>query len=137
RPMLAHVIERARELDAAGIHVVFGHGGEAVRAAFAGDAALDWAEQAQQLGTGHAVAQAMPRVPDGAQVLVLYADVPLLTEATLRRLLEVAGGGAGVLTDELDDPTGYGRVLVDGAGRVEAIVEHKDANDAERAVRRV
>lgn len=135
RPMLAHVIERARELDAAGIHVVYGHGGEAVRAAFAADADLQWAEQAAQLGTGHAVQQAMPQVPDAARVLVLYADVPLLTTPTLRALLDTAGNGLGVLADELADPSGYGRVLLDSAGRVEAIVEHKDASEAQRAVR--
>jgi len=137
RPMLAHVIDRARELGATGIHVVFGHAGDQVRAAFADDADLQWAEQAQQLGTGHAVAQAMPQVPDDARVLVLYADVPLLTAATLSALLDAAGTGAGVLVDRMDDPTGYGRVLVDDAGRVEAIVEHKDASEAQRAVRLV
>jgi bifunctional UDP-N-acetylglucosamine pyrophosphorylase / glucosamine-1-phosphate N-acetyltransferase len=137
RAMLGHVIDRARELDAAGVHVVFGHGGDAVRAAFADDADLHWAEQAEQLGTGHAVAQAMPAVPDEAQVLVLYADVPLLTTATLRALLAVAAARAGVLADELADPSGYGRVLLDDTGDVEAIVEHKDASEAQRAVRLV
>jgi bifunctional UDP-N-acetylglucosamine pyrophosphorylase / glucosamine-1-phosphate N-acetyltransferase len=135
RAMLGHVIDRARELDAAGVHVVFGHGGDAVRAAFADDADLHWAEQAEQLGTGHAVAQAMPAVPDEAQVLVLYADVPLLTTATLHALLAVAAARAGVLADELADPSGYGRVLLDDTGDVKAIVEHKDASEAQRAVR--
>ncbi|MEY2866682.1 MAG: bifunctional UDP-N-acetylglucosamine diphosphorylase/glucosamine-phosphate N-acetyltransferase, partial [Pseudomonadota bacterium] len=79
RPMLGHTIATARALAADGIHVVYGHGGDQVRAAFAAEADLHWAEQAQQLGTGHAVLQAMPGVPDGAQVLVLYADVPLIT----------------------------------------------------------
>ena len=88
RPMLAHVIDAARELAPAGIHVVFGHGGEQVRAAFAGQPDLQWAEQAHQLGTGHAVQQAMPGIPDDARVLVLYGDVPLITAATLRRLLD-------------------------------------------------
>ncbi|MFM6987876.1 MAG: bifunctional UDP-N-acetylglucosamine diphosphorylase/glucosamine-1-phosphate N-acetyltransferase GlmU [Arenimonas sp.] len=137
RPMLGHVIERARGLGAAGIHVVYGHGGAQVRAEFAGQADLHWAEQAQQLGTGHAVQQAMPGVPDDARVLVLYADVPLITEATLRHLLAAAGGGIAVLTETLDDPTGYGRVLTDAAGRVQAIVEQKDADDAQRAVTRI
>ncbi len=135
RPMLGHVIDRARELDASGIHVVYGHGGEQVRAAFDADADLRWAEQAQQHGTGHAVSQAMPAVPDDARVLVLYGDVPLLTTPTLQALLDDAAGGLAVLTDTLDDPTGYGRVLVDAQGRVEAIVEHKDASEAQRAVR--
>jgi bifunctional UDP-N-acetylglucosamine pyrophosphorylase / glucosamine-1-phosphate N-acetyltransferase len=135
RPMLAHVIDSARALGATGIHVVFGHGGDQVRTAFADAADLHWAEQAQQLGTGHAVAQAMPQVPDDARVLVLYADVPLLTPDTLRELLQQADHGLGVLADELDDPGGYGRVMLDAGGRVEAIVEHKDASPAQRAVR--
>ncbi|WP_374472971.1 bifunctional UDP-N-acetylglucosamine diphosphorylase/glucosamine-1-phosphate N-acetyltransferase GlmU [Arenimonas sp.] len=137
RPMLAHVIEAARALGAAGIHVVYGHGGDQVRAAFADQADLRWAEQAEQLGTGHAVQQAMPGVPEAARVLVLYADVPLITVATLRRLLEAATDRAAVLAETLADPTGYGRVLLDGNGHVQAIVEHKDADEAQRAVRLV
>ncbi len=137
RPMLGHVIDTARALGAAGIHVVHGHGGDQVRAAFAADADLRWAEQARQLGTGHAVQQAMPGVPDDARVLVLYADVPLITVDTLRGLLAAAGDGLAVLTDTLADPAGYGRVLLGADGRVEAIVEHKDASEAQRAVRLV
>ncbi|MBW8310912.1 MAG: bifunctional UDP-N-acetylglucosamine diphosphorylase/glucosamine-1-phosphate N-acetyltransferase GlmU [Rhizobium sp.] len=137
RPMLAHVVDAARALGAAGIHVVYGHGGDRVRAAFADQADLRWAEQAEQLGTGHAVQQAMPGVPEAARVLVLYADVPLITVATLRRLLEAATDRAAVLTETLVDPTGYGRILLDGNGHVQAIVEHKDADEAQRAVRLV
>src|SRR5690606_18319958 len=91
RPMLAHVIDVARELQPAAVHVVYGHRGEQVRAAFAADAALQWAEQARQLGTGHAVQQALPAIPDGARVLVLYGDVPLITAVTLQRLLDAPG----------------------------------------------
>ncbi|HWR95415.1 MAG TPA: bifunctional UDP-N-acetylglucosamine diphosphorylase/glucosamine-1-phosphate N-acetyltransferase GlmU [Arenimonas sp.] len=137
RSMLAHVIDSARRLEAAGIHVVFGHGGAQVRAEFAGQPDLQWAEQAQQLGTGHAVQQAMPQVPDDAQILVLYADVPLITENTLRHLLAVADAGTAVLTETLKDPTGYGRVLVDAQGFVQAIIEQKDASEAQKAVRQV
>ena len=136
RPMLAHVIDVARALGAAGIHVVYGHGGAQVRAAFADQADLAWAEQAQQLGTGHAVQQAMPDVQDDGRVLVLYADVPLIAADTLRMLL-ASDGALGVLVAELDDPTGYGRVLRDVDGRVAAIVEEKDANASQRAVRTV
>src|SRR5690606_17823067 len=125
RPMLAHVVDTARALRPAGIHVVHGHGGEAVRAAFAGHDDLHWVEQAQQLGTGHAVQQAMPAIPDGAEVLVLYGDVPLTRPDTLRRLLE-AEGLLRVLVAEPDDPTGYGRVIRDPQGKVKAIVEHRD-----------
>ncbi len=136
RPMLAHVIETARQLQPAGIHVVHGHGGEAVRAAFAGQDDLAWAEQVQQLGTGHAVLQAMPAVPDTAQVLVLYGDVPLIRADTLRALLHDAPRLA-VLVAELDDPGGYGRVVRDAEGKVAAIVEQKDANDEQKRIRTV
>ncbi|HKN78910.1 MAG TPA: NTP transferase domain-containing protein, partial [Lysobacter sp.] len=136
RPMLAHVIAAARALAPEGIHIVYGHGGEQVRAAFADQPDLDWAEQARQLGTAHAVQQATPAIPDGADVLVLYGDVPLITPATLRRLLD-APGRLAVLAAEMPDPTGYGRILRDAEGRVSAIVEHKDATDDERQVRLV
>lgn len=136
RPMLAHVLDSARALEPAGVHIVYGHGGDAVRAAFAAQSDLRWAEQAQQLGTGHAVLQAMPGIPDDARVLVLYGDVPLIRSATLQRLLD-APGALAVLAAELDDPTGYGRILRDAQGRVGAIVEHKDADDDQRAIRLV
>lgn len=141
-PMLGHVVATARALAPAGIHIVYGHGGEQVRAAFAGQddpgsspgQALHWAEQSRQLGTGHAVQQAMPGVPDGAQVLVLYGDVPLIRADTLRRLLATEGRIA-VLVAELDDPTGYGRIVRDSEGHVGAVVEHKDADDEQRRIR--
>src|SRR5690606_454561 len=133
RPMLAQVVDTARALRPAGIHVVHGHGGGQVRAAFAGQEDLHWAEQAQQLGTGHAVQQAMPDVPDDARVLVLYGDVPLITAASLQRLLD-APGRLAVLAAELDDPTGYGRILRDPEGRVAAIVEQKDADEEQRRI---
>lgn len=133
RPMLWHVVEAARVLAPAGIHVVHGHGGDQVRAAFEDQADIVWAEQAEQLGTGHAVRQAMPEVPDGAQVLVLYGDVPLLQAETLRRLVAVEGRLA-VLAAELEDPTGYGRIVRDSEGHVGAIVEHKDATGEQRRI---
>jgi len=136
RPMLAHVIETARQLQPAGIHVVHGHGGEAVRAAFDGQGDLTWAEQVQQLGTGHAVLQAMPAVPDTAQVLVLYGDVPLIRADTLRALLHDAPRLA-VLVADLDEPRGYGRVVRDAEGKVAAIVEQKDANEEQKRIRTV
>jgi bifunctional UDP-N-acetylglucosamine pyrophosphorylase/glucosamine-1-phosphate N-acetyltransferase len=136
RPMLAHVIGTARSLSPEGIHVVYGHGGDQVRAAFADQPDLHWTEQAQRLGTGHAVQQAMPAVPQDARVLVLYGDVPLIQAATLRRLLD-APGRLAVLVADLDDPTGYGRIVRDAEGRVARIVEHKDADDAQRTIRTV
>ena len=136
RPMLAHVVDAARALQPAAIHVVYGHGGDAVRSAFADQPGLLWAEQARQLGTGHAVRQAMPGVPDGAQVLVLYGDVPLIEAGTLKRLL-AAPGRLAVLVADLDDPTGYGRVERDAEGRVARIVEEKDADDAQKRIRTI
>ena len=135
RPMLAHVIAAARKLEPGAIHIVHGHGGDQVRAALKGQPDLLWAEQAERLGTGHAVQQALADVPDGAEVLVLYGDVPLITAASLRSLL--AGERAArlaVLVAELEDPTGYGRIVRDSEGHVAAIVEEKDANDEQRSI---
>jgi bifunctional UDP-N-acetylglucosamine pyrophosphorylase/glucosamine-1-phosphate N-acetyltransferase len=134
QPMLAQVIAAARALNPAGIHVVHGHGGDQVQAAFAEQSDLLWAQQAQQLGTGHAVEQAMPKVPDAATVLVLYGDVPLIRSETLQRLLE-APGRLAVLVAEVADPTGYGRIVRDAEGRVAAIVEQKDADEEQRRIR--
>ena len=134
KPMLGHVIDAARALGAAAIHVVHGHGGDRVQTAFAAQSDLHWAEQAQQLGTGHAVQQAMPTIPDGARVLVLYGDVPLIRTESLQALLD-APGTLAVLGAEPPDPQGYGRLVLDGEGRVQAIVEHKDADAAQRAIR--
>ncbi|MET0888621.1 MAG: bifunctional UDP-N-acetylglucosamine diphosphorylase/glucosamine-1-phosphate N-acetyltransferase GlmU [Stenotrophomonas maltophilia] len=136
RPMLAHVIDTARQLQPAAIHVVYGHGGEAVRQAFADQPDLRWAEQGQQLGTGHAVLQAMPEVPDAATVLVLYGDVPLIRAETLRHLLSQPGRLA-VLVAEVADPTGYGRIVRNAEGKVGAIVEQKDASDEQRSIRTI
>ena len=136
RPMLAHAIDAARALSSQGIHVVYGHGGDAVRAAFVDQPDLQWAEQTQQLGTGHAVQQAMPGVPDDARVLVLYGDVPLITAHSLQRLLD-APGRLAVLAAELPEPTGYGRILRDAEGRVASIVEQKDADEEQRRIRLV
>ncbi len=133
RPMLAHVIDAARALQPAAIHVVYGHGGEVVRAAFADQPDLQWAEQREQLGTGHAVQQAIPQVPDDAKVLVLYGDVPLIRADTLRHLLSQPGRLA-VLVAEVVNPTGYGRIVRNAEGRVAAIVEQKDATDEQRAI---
>jgi bifunctional UDP-N-acetylglucosamine pyrophosphorylase/glucosamine-1-phosphate N-acetyltransferase len=138
RPLLAHVLAAARRLRPAAIHVVYGHGGDRVRAAFP-DEDLRWALQAEQLGTGHAVRQALPDIPDDHLVLVLCGDVPMVGAATLERLTSAAkdGGGLALLTAVVPDPTGYGRVLRDGSGAVERIVEHKDASDAERQVQEI
>jgi bifunctional UDP-N-acetylglucosamine pyrophosphorylase/glucosamine-1-phosphate N-acetyltransferase len=133
QPMLAHVIAAARTLRPAGIHVVHGHGGDQVQAAFGHEKDLRWALQERQLGTGHAVQQAMPGVPDNARVLILYGDVPLVTPATLQRLLD-APAHLVVLAAELADATGYGRIVRNPEGNVEAIVEQKDATEEQRRI---
>jgi bifunctional UDP-N-acetylglucosamine pyrophosphorylase / glucosamine-1-phosphate N-acetyltransferase len=137
RPLLAHVLGRALGLGAHATHVVYGHGGDAVPAAFP-DADVRWVLQAKQLGTGHAVAQAMPGIPDDATVLVLYGDVPLIEAATLRPLVEAARAGRfALLGVRLEDPTGYGRIIRDAGGRVVRIVEQKDASSSELSVTEV
>jgi bifunctional UDP-N-acetylglucosamine pyrophosphorylase/glucosamine-1-phosphate N-acetyltransferase len=137
KPLLAHVIHTARQLGAARICVVYGHGGERVREAL--DAPdLVWAKQEPQLGTGHAVLLALPQIAvSSAPTLVLYGDVPLTRAATLQALLDAAGDDAlGLLTAHLDNPRGYGRIVrIDG--EVRRIVEDKDADDAERAIREI
>jgi bifunctional UDP-N-acetylglucosamine pyrophosphorylase/glucosamine-1-phosphate N-acetyltransferase len=140
RPMLAHVIDTARIVSAwqpnPRFVVVIGHGADAVRAAFAAERDVTFVLQEPQLGTGHAVMQALPHLADGTHTLVLYGDVPLVSAATLERLLVAAGRGVGLLTVLLDDPHGYGRI-VRGDGQVRRIVEEKDATPAERALREV
>jgi bifunctional UDP-N-acetylglucosamine pyrophosphorylase/glucosamine-1-phosphate N-acetyltransferase len=138
KPVLAHVLRTARALRPASIHVVYGHGGERVREAFEGQADLSWCLQAEQLGTGHAVAQALPAIPADHTILILYGDVPLVRAGVLERLARRAAEGAlALLTAELDDPAGYGRVLRDGRHRVVRIVEDKDATESERTVREI
>lgn len=136
RPLLGHVISTAQSLKPASVHVVFGHGGDRVRDAFAADSTLQWALQAEQLGTGHAVQQALPALDDAAIALVLYGDVPLIRAETLADLLALAGKQSmSLLTVLLDDPTGYGRIVRDAAGKVLRIVEQKDATSDELAIR--
>ena len=133
RPLLAHVLECADDLKADDVCVVYGHGGEAVQAAFSAPT-LRWALQAEQRGTGHAVQQAMPDTPSENRVLILAGDVPLLTASTLRRLLsETSEADLAVLTVDMDDPTGYGRIVREN-GSVHRIVEQKDASPAEQAL---
>ncbi|MGH8135474.1 MAG: NTP transferase domain-containing protein, partial [Steroidobacteraceae bacterium] len=137
RPLLAHVIDTARSLNPAAIHVVYGHGGERIREVIP-DSGIQWVLQAEQHGTGHAVLQAMPAIPDDHIVLVLYGDVPLVRAATLSDLASRAGASSlALLTAVLPDPAGYGRVIRDTTGRVARIVEHKDANHKERAIAEV
>jgi bifunctional UDP-N-acetylglucosamine pyrophosphorylase/glucosamine-1-phosphate N-acetyltransferase len=135
RALLKHVIDTARQLAPDAIHVVYGHGAEQVHAAFKSEA-VSWVLQERQLGTGHAVLQALPGIPDSHTVLVLYGDVPLIRRDTLEGLLKLADSKTlAVLTVMLADPSGYGRILRDARGRIRKIVEHKDASQKELRVR--
>ncbi|MBV0933804.1 bifunctional UDP-N-acetylglucosamine diphosphorylase/glucosamine-1-phosphate N-acetyltransferase GlmU [Marinobacterium weihaiense] len=137
KPMVQHVVDSARRLAPEGLHLVIGHEGEQVEQALAGQA-LSFVWQREQLGTGHAVAQAMPNIDRDSVVLVLYGDVPLTRPDTLRQLVKLASeGDLGLLTVKLDDPAGYGRIIRNAVGDVVAIVEHKDATEQEKLVREV
>jgi bifunctional UDP-N-acetylglucosamine pyrophosphorylase/glucosamine-1-phosphate N-acetyltransferase len=134
-PLLAHVVSRARVLNPSSVHVVYGHGGDAVREALS-KVDLQWALQAEQLGTGHAVMQAMPNVADDELVLVLYGDVPLIRAETLRELIAAAGPRAmSLLTVMLVNPAGYGRIVRNARGAIQKIVEQKDASKAQLKIR--
>lgn len=137
KPLLAHVVGTSREMGANNIVVVYGHGGDLVRKAFADDA-LDWAEQAEQKGTGHAVQMALPKLAPTGKTLILYGDVPLTSATTLQRLIATVGDDntLALITVELDNPAGYGRIVREH-GRIRRIVEQKDANEAEKQIREI
>ncbi|HDZ08641.1 bifunctional UDP-N-acetylglucosamine diphosphorylase/glucosamine-1-phosphate N-acetyltransferase GlmU [Pseudohongiella sp.] len=138
KPMLSHVLDAATAITADTIHVVTGYQSSQVRAYFAEHPVatpLKWVEQTEQLGTGHAVLQAIPAVDDDKTVLVLYGDVPLITPATLQQLRQKAEEtGIAVLTLITDNPTGLGRIIRDEVGQISAIVEEKDASDEQKKI---
>ncbi|TYC56872.1 UDP-N-acetylglucosamine diphosphorylase/glucosamine-1-phosphate N-acetyltransferase [Marinobacter sp. BW6] len=137
RPMLHHVIETAKQLGAEKIHTVIGHGADKVREATA-EASVNWVTQSEQLGTGHAVAQALPDLPDDARVLVLYGDVPLTRHETLDGLVGTLDENTlGLLTVTMDNPQGYGRIVRNADGDVQSIVEQKDASPEQQQIREV
>ncbi len=137
RPLLAHVAETANRLNPQTITVVYGHGGRTVPESLP-DLQVNWVEQSEQLGTAHAVAQALPHVGSVDQVLVLYGDVPLISVATLDGLRAAACDTAlGLLTMRIDDPSGYGRIVRDQNDVIRRIVEQKDASESERGIREV
>lgn len=133
KAMLRHVLDTARELKPKNLVVVYGHGGEVVRQSI-GEEGLAWALQSPQLGTGHALAQALPCINPDLPTLVLYGDVPLVQASTLQHLLHQAAAGLGLLTVHLPNPTGYGRIIRGPEGAVTAIVEEKDASPEQRKV---
>lgn len=136
KALAQHVIDTARELSPGKLVVVYGHGGETVRESLSAPD-IAWAKQEPQLGTGHAVMQAVPELSSEGQTLVLYGDVPLTRAATLKRLLQAGKDGLAILTVDLANPSGYGRIVRDDAGNVVRIVEEKDATPAEKAIREV
>jgi len=137
KPLLTHVIDTAEQLSAQDIHVVYGHGGEVVRDALS-DRKVSWVKQEEQLGTGHAVAQAVPQLVDDHVVLVLYGDVPLTTSDTLQQLLaQVSTTSMGLLTAVLPNPHGYGRIVRNSDNVVQCITEEKDANEEIRKITEV
>ncbi|WP_126457132.1 bifunctional UDP-N-acetylglucosamine diphosphorylase/glucosamine-1-phosphate N-acetyltransferase GlmU [Sulfuriflexus mobilis] len=137
KSLLEHVYATASALEPVQLNIVYGHGGEIVQHTLT-DLVANWIEQPEQLGTGHAVAQALPFIKDDETVLILYGDVPLVRKDTLQALLgQVAATSMGLLTIELVDPAGYGRIVRDSLGKVVRIVEHKDASEDERLIKEV
>ena len=136
KPLIHHVIDTARQLGAANIHVVVGHDADAVESAVSSHDVSCY-RQTEQLGTGHAVKQAIPACRPESTVIVLFGDVPLLTHQTLASVIEMAASGPVVLAAKVDDPSGYGRVVRDGQGSFVRVVEHKDANKQERELNEI
>jgi bifunctional UDP-N-acetylglucosamine pyrophosphorylase/glucosamine-1-phosphate N-acetyltransferase len=137
KPLVQHVIDTGRSLGSESIHLVYGHGGDLVKETIKGDD-LNWVMQTEQLGTGHAVQQAMPGLDDNSTVLILYGDVPLIKQQTLKNLLDnKPENGIALLTVALNDPTGYGRIVRNENNQVRAIVEHKDAEPKTLLIREV
>ena len=137
KPLVQHVIDTGRSLGSESIHLVYGHGGDLVKETIKGDD-LNWVMQTEQLGTGHAVQQAMPGLEDNSTVLILYGDVPLIKQQTLKNLLDnKPENGIALLTVALNDPTGYGRIVRNENNQVRAIVEHKDAEPKTLLIREV
>lgn len=136
RPLLGHVIDTAKKLQADHIITIYGHGGALVQNAFAHEQ-IQWAEQAEQLGTGHAVKVTLPVLPREGVSLILSGDVPCITEQTLQKLLDVSRETQiGLVTLTLADATGYGRIVREN-GKIQAIVEHKDASEAQRQIQEI
>ena len=135
KPMLQHVLDNAEQLSPTNVTIVYGYGGDQVQKEIRSKR-ITWVEQLEQKGTGHAVAQALPELTDDSKVLVLYGDVPLISTQTLEGLLDKvhSGNSIAVLTCELDNPTGYGRMVRDGAGLVIGIVEQKDASQEQQLI---
>jgi len=137
RPLLAHVLDTASKLKRCKLHVVVGHEAKKVKQAFSSNKKINWIKQSKQLGTGHAVKQALKHVRPNSNVVILYGDVPLISENTVQRLAKLASKGPALLTFNKENPTGYGRIVRGSRNKVQAIVEEKDASPLEKEISEV
>ena len=137
RPLLAHVLDTASKLKGCKLHVVVGHEAKKVKQAFSSNKKINWIKQSKQLGTGHAVRQALKHIRRNSNVVILYGDVPLISENTVQKLAKLASKGPALLTFNKENPTGYGRIIRGSRNKVQAIVEEKDASSSEREISEV
>jgi len=137
KPLLAHVLDTASKLKRCKLHVVVGHEAKKVKQAFSSNKKINWIKQSKQLGTGHAVKQALKHIRHNSNVVILYGDVPLISEHTVQKLAKLASKGPALLTFNKENPTGYGRIIRGSRNKVQAIVEEKDASSSEREISEV
>ena len=137
KPLLAHVLDTASKLKRCKLHVVVGHEAKKVKQAFSSNKKINWIKQSKQLGTGHAVKQALKHIRHNSNVVILYGDVPLISENTVQKLAKLASKGPALLTFNKENPTGYGRIIRGSRNKVQAIVEEKDASSSEREISEV
>ncbi len=137
RPMLEHVLDSVSQLKKTKLHVVVGHEAQQVRKTFSGNKKINWIKQIKQLGTGHAVKQATNHIRSNSNVVILYGDVPLISETTISKLAKLASKGPALLTFNKENPTGYGRIVRGSRNKIEAIIEEKDASPSEKEISEV
>ena len=137
RPMLEHVLDSVSQLKKTKLHVVVGHEAQQVRKTFSGNKKINWIKQTKQLGTGHAVKQATKHIRSNSNVVILYGDVPLISESTISKLAKLASKGPALLTFNKENPTGYGRIVRGSRNKIEAIIEEKDASPSEKEISEV
>ena len=137
RPMLEHVLDSVSQLKKTKLHVVVGHEAQQVRKTFSGNKKINWIKQTKQLGTGHAVKQATKHIRSNSNVVILYGDVPLISESTISKLAKLASKGPALLTFNKENPTGYGRIVRGSRNKIEAIIEEKDASPSQKEISEV
>ncbi len=135
-PILERIIQTVQKLNPDGIHIIYGHGGDLLPRALE-NYPINWYQQNQQLGTAHALSQALPNIPDTAKVLVLVGDIPLISEKTLKELIHNTHGSLGLITASFKNPTGLGRILRDTHGDLVGIVEEKDATPDQKLIQEI